>query len=212
MNNTLKAILFITFVQLSCWAFSQEPSYGQLQNGDLLFQDLDCDLCEAIEDVTTSYGNKRFSHIGMIFIKGSSTYVLEAIGKGVVLTPLADFEKRTTKKMLLGRVKAEFFPLVEKAVLFGVEQVGKSYDTDFLYNNGKYYCSELIYDAFLEANNKQPFFELQPMTFKEKGSGDFSKVWVDYFRNIQMEIPEGKAGINPGGISRSDKIQMYSFE
>lgn len=191
---------------------AQKSAYGSLQSGDLLFLDLDCELCEAIEDVTTSYQNHRFSHIGLVWVKNDSVFVIEAVSKGVVATPINSFINRSKNELLLGRLRPEYQHLIKESIDFSVNQIGKSYDDEFIYDNGKYYCSELIYDAFFSANNKQPFFELQPMTYKEVGTGKFSLVWQEYFSKIKKEIPEGKAGINPGGISRSKKLVMYKLE
>ena len=81
------------------------------------------------------------------------------------------------------------------------------YDDEYLYNNGKYYCSELIYDAFLHSY-KKPLFDLFPMTFKSPKSNQYFEVWADYYEKLKMEIPEGQLGCNPGGISTSDKLNI----
>ncbi|MHC4655849.1 MAG: YiiX/YebB-like N1pC/P60 family cysteine hydrolase, partial [Planctomycetota bacterium] len=70
-------------------------------------------------------------------------------------------------------------------------------------DNGAYYCSELIYEIFLRANANKPVFKLQPMTYKDPDTGEMLTVWEDYFSKLGVSIPEGKPGINPGGISRS---------
>ncbi|MES2778655.1 MAG: YiiX/YebB-like N1pC/P60 family cysteine hydrolase, partial [Bacteroidota bacterium] len=93
-------------------------------------------------------------------------------------------------------------------IQFSLQQLGKPYDDPFLYDNGKYYCSELIYDAFAFANNGKPFFQLEPMTFKQPNSTSYFPVWIEYYQKLNIPIPEGKPGINPGGISRSDKIEF----
>jgi len=49
---------------------------------------------------------------------------------------------------------------------------------------------------------------LKPMTFKDLDTGNFNPVWVEYYKNLNVKIPEGKLGINPGGISLSDKIDI----
>jgi hypothetical protein len=182
-----------------------------LRDGDLIFQDLDCGpLCDAIEQVTTGYNNRHFSHIGLVYIRNDSAYVIEAIGKAVQLTPLDIFKGRTTHEMLIGRVKGIYPGIAEKAVRFALKQQNKAYDKAFLYDNGKYYCSELIYDAFRSANGNKDFFVLQPMTFKQPGNNQFFPVWTEYYKKLDMAIPEGKPGINPGGISRSDKIDILN--
>ncbi|POY36209.1 hypothetical protein C3K47_10655 [Solitalea longa] len=182
----------------------------QLKNGDLLFEDLDCGpLCDAIEQVTQSYGDNHFSHIGLVYWKADSVFIIEAIGAKVQLTPLEKFTGRTIHKIYIGRpiVKQE---VIENAIQFSVSKLGVEYDDNFLYDNGKYYCSELIYDAFKYANLNKDFFKLEPMTFKKPGSNEFFPVWIDYYKDLGAEIPEGKLGINPGGISRSNKIEILN--
>ena len=46
------------------------------------------------------------------------------------------------------------------------------------------------------------------MTFKSPKTGAFFPVWVSYYAKLQMEIPEGKLGCNPGGISTSEKLKI----
>ena len=44
------------------------------------------------------------------------------------------------------------------------------------------------------------------MTFKDPTTHQFFPAWVDYYKSLNMDIPEGKPGINPGSISTSNKI------
>ena len=208
LKSTLTAIL-LSICILN--AAAQIPADIKLKNGDLIFQDLDCGpLCDAIEEVTISYGNRHFSHLGLVYLRGDSTFLLEAIGKAVQLTPLSVFTARTKHPMLVGRVKKQYEPVVKNAVDFALSQLGVPYDDEFLYKNGKYYCSELIYDAFKTSNGGNDFFVLQPMTFKKPGSGKFFPVWISYYKNLGIPIPEAKPGINPGGISTSQKIDILN--
>jgi hypothetical protein len=109
--------------------------------------------------------------------------------------------------MFVGRLKQKYRALIPEAITFALQQIGVAYDEEYLYNNGKYYCSELLYDAFLHAY-KKPFFELFPMTFKSPKSNEFFEVWADYYKKLHIEIPEGKPGCNPGGISTSNKLKI----
>lgn len=181
----------------------------QLESGDLIFQDLDCgDMCDAIEAVTQGYDGHKFSHVGLVNRMGKTITVIEALGGGVRMIPLDSFTKRTKNTMYVGRVKKPYTRFVKKAVTFSVKQIGLPYDDAFIYNNGKYYCSELIYDAFQFANHHKPFFTLEPMTFKKPGSTAYFPVWIEYYKRLGTDIPEGKPGCNPGGLSRSDKIDI----
>ena len=182
-----------------------------LQDGDLLFQDMDCGpLCDAIEAVTEGYGGNDFSHMGMVYHRNDTIYIIEAAGEAVRLTPLEKFRTYTRKPMLIGRLKQQYQNLITPAITFSLQQVGVPYDDEYVYDNGSYYCSELIYDAFLFANGGRPFFTLYPMTYKQPGTDDFFPAWVEYYNELGKPIPEGLPGCNPGGISVSDKIEILA--
>lgn len=202
MRNLFIPILLLCLAVGSC---SQQP---QLKNGDLLFQNLDCGpLCDAIEEVTYGRDGLKFSHIGLVYVKQDSVYIIEAIGSAVQLTPLKQFVARTKNPLYWGRVEKAYQHLIDSALAFSTQQLGVPYDDPFLCNNQKYYCSELIYDAFKTANNNKDVFVLEPMTFKQPKSKEFYTAWVDYYKDLNMDIPEGLPGINPAGISRSEQLE-----
>lgn len=207
-------LLFLLAPLLLCIQGAGQKKYpGSLQTGDLLFQDLDCGgLCDAIEQVTTSFGGRHFSHIGLVVRAADSIFIIEAIGDKVQRTPLARFAARSSNEMLMGRVKKQYRRLLPEALRFAESQLGVPYDKAFLYGNGSYYCSELIYDAFKAANGDKDFFVLQPMTFKPVGSDAYFPVWEAYYKDLGIGIPQGAAGINPGGISTSPKIDVFTYQ
>jgi len=188
------------------------PKKYQPKAGDILFQDLDCgSLCLAIKEVTIGVDSAEFSHIGLVQKVDNKWMVLEAISDGVKYTPLLEFFKRSldknqNPKIWVGRLKKEYRPILE--LLEPESYIGKAYDDVFLMDNEKYYCSELLYEIFKKANKGTDFFILEPMTFKSPKTQTFLPVWIDYYQKRGMEIPEGKAGINPAGISRSNKIEI----
>lgn len=187
------------------------------KSGDILFQDIDCgELCDAIKRVTRGINSKEFSHVGLIYQNNDTTYVIEAIGTNVHLTLLEKFMNRSVdengnSKIVVGRLKSEHQKLITSALQFSIEKLGTPYDEAFLYGNGKYYCSDLIYDAFLHANGNKPFFELQPMTFKDPATGNTIEAWRRYFEHLNKPIPEGEPGCNPGRISMSNKIEIVKL-
>lgn len=184
------------------------------KNGDLLFQDVDCGpICEAIESVTYGYDGACLSHVGLVIEKKDGIYILEALSDGVTLKPLSEFLERSkdssgNPKVIVGRLKSKYRHILPKAVEEAETYLGKPYDNHFILDNGTYYCSEIIYLAFKTANKNQDFFPLAPMTFKQPGSDTFFTVWEEYYYNLGIEIPEGQPGINPGLISRSEKIEI----
>ena len=170
-------------------------------------------MCDAINAVTNGYNNNDFNHMGLVVKTAKNEYfVYEAIGNAVVKTPLKNFFAYTKNPVYVGTLKRKYVYLLSKAIPFCEEQLGVPYDDDFLYDNGKYYCSELIYDAFKFANNNKPFFKLFPMTYKEPESDNFFPVWVEHFAKRGIEIPEGKPGCNPGGMSLDKKITLKVFQ
>jgi hypothetical protein len=185
------------------------------QQGDLLFQDLDRGpLCDAIEKVTTGYQGMNFSHVGIVTEDDiGNPAVIEAVSSGVELTPLETFLNRSfdaggRPKVLVGRLKEPHQRLIPCAVKEAFALKGKVYDKVFIIDNDAYYCSELIYEIFLRANNDNPIFKLQPMTFKDPGSEEILYAWQAYFSDLGVPVPEGQPGINPGSISRSPTLTI----
>ena len=198
-----KVILFIFLVPIYIFAQS-----SKLKTGDLLFQKMNCgDLCDAIHAVTEGYQGNDFSHLGLVYIQNDSIFIIEAAGNAVRKVTLEQFSKNTNTTMYIGRVKNKYKKILPEVIDFSLQQIGTPYDEEYLYNNGSYYCSELIYDAFLNAYEK-PFFDLQPMTFKQPQTNEFFPAWVKYYKSLGVEIPEGQPGCNPGGISTSKKIKI----
>lgn len=186
---------------------------NHLKSGDLIFQSLDCGpLCNAIEAVTPAYQGNHFSHVGFIYKKNDSLFIIEAIGKDVHLTPLQQVLQRSAKAVVIGRLTGKDTLLIPAAIQFSLEQSGTPYDDDFLYNNGKYYCSELVYGAFKFAQNGKAYFQLFPMTYKMPGSCKIFPAWIKYFKEKKMAPPEGKPGCNPGSIACSGKLKMYLLQ
>ena len=182
----------------------------KLQEGDLLFQDLDSSpLCDAIELVTPGYNGANFSHIGLVVLDNDTLKVLEAIPPKVMITNLDDFinrsfDKNGNPKVIVGRLKKEFTNSISNAVSYSKSKLEITYDKVFLINNETYYCSELIFEAF----EKDSIFQLKPMTFLHPKTKDTLKVWKEYYSDLNTNIPEGNPGINPGIMSLSNRIEI----
>ncbi|HEY4789691.1 MAG TPA: YiiX/YebB-like N1pC/P60 family cysteine hydrolase [Bacteroidales bacterium] len=183
------------------------------QTGDLFFMDSDCgSFCEAIKKVTYGVDGTHPSHVGVVYINHGKTYVIEADTKGVVKTPVDSFLNRSLDekghpRVFVGRLKEEYLKDIPQAINRMLALLGKPYDFAFDINNDCYYCSELLYKGFLD-NAGKPIFKLEPMTFNDPDTKKIFPVWEDYFKKLGIPVPEGKPGLNPGGISRSDKIDI----
>lgn len=209
----MSKFFFSIFLLFCVFNLNAQKSTHSLENGDLIFQNGECGpLCIAINKVTPAIYGNHYAHIGIVSIENDSVFVIEAIGDQVQKNTIIEFLFRNNETILVGRLKKKYKDLIPQAILFSKQQLGLPYDDDFLYNNGKYYCSELIYDAFKFANHDKPFFVLNPMTFKAPDSKAFFPGWVAYYKKRGIPIPEGELGCNPGGIGQSDKLEIYKFD
>jgi len=216
IQNNFWTYLVVLLVISTAIFYLNKPNNFKLRNGDLLFQDLDSSpLCDAIEQVTSGFNDLKFSHVGIVIIVENNTYILEAFSNGVDTITVDQFLNRSLNnknkpKVVVGRLIEEYSQLIPKAMEEGISLIGKQYDEEFKINNNKFYCSELIYDIFLKANKNHTVFNLQPMTYKHKGKT--VDTWLTYFKNLNIPIPENEPGINPGGMSRSKKIDIiYNY-
>ena len=197
-----------------------------IKEGRYTFSDLDSSpLCDAIELVTKGYDNRNFSHIGIVVETGdpkkikdpnynydNNVRILEAIPDKVVTTKLDSFlnrsvDKNNNPKVIVGRLKPEYSNLIDDAIIFLKSKLGVPYDDLFLLNNDSYYCSELIYEAFKE----DEIFDVFPMTFLHPKDNDTLEIWKEYYKKLEIEIPQNKLGTNPGKMSLSNKIDMIHF-
>jgi len=209
------SFLFIMLLLYSC----KDPNYeDKMKEGDILFQDLDCGaLCDAIEAVTDGAGGREFSHCGLVVEIDGRLQVVEAIGDRVQVNDLNTFFTRSgdTSNIMnisLGRINREYSGIISRASEYARQQIGTPYDDEFLIDNGKWYCSELLYQSFKEANSGDEFFILQPMTFRDPETGEFFPAWIEYYNNLGLPIPEGMPGTNPGLISLSERLRIIELK
>ncbi|QIK55019.1 hypothetical protein G7051_11990 [Dysgonomonas sp. HDW5B] len=213
LTTLLSALIFLTSLS------PQDDADFKLQNGDLIFQE-SCkgDMGDAIKDVTAGIAGYNFTHVGIVSIDitTSEIYVIEATHPKVCITPLDEYlhpkGDKCAPKSVLGRLKGEYQALIPHALNEAEKLTGKDYDDAFDLENDQYYCSELIYDILLKANNGTPVFPLNVMTFKSKDTGEYSPNWITHFEKLGIPIPEGELGINPGAMSQqSDVIDIIHY-
>ena len=119
-----------------------------------------------------------------------------------------------SNKVLVGRLKKEHEKLIPTAIEHIKDNLlGKPYDFIFDITDDTYYCSEIIYEGLQVADSNQKIMQLSPMTFNEPGTNSPFMHWIEYYEELNHEIPEGKLGLNPGGMSRSEGLEIiYMFE
>jgi uncharacterized protein YycO len=192
------------------------------QTGDIFFQDGNkTDFNEAIKNVTTSWEGRNFSHCGICWIDSSKKkpeiYIIEAIPDvGVTITPFNKFllrciDNKSNPKVSVGRLNDSLIYMIPSVIERAKSVVGAKYDYAFNFYNNEYYCSELVYFSYIDKNGKN-IFDANPMTFINPESNKTDDNWIDYFGLIGSKVPEGELGVNPGGLSLSNKLKMlYSY-
>lgn len=168
---------------------------SDLKVGDILLQPLHCWACNLIEAQTQS----EFSHIGVvshISQKEKKVFVAEAFMK-VREIEFNEFNKKTQKGLSL-KVYRPGYVAIDFRKTFKSTFENLAYDSGFLWDDEKIYCSELLYKLFRDSNMKVP--EALPMKFDVN-----REHWEKYFKG---HVPEGEIGISPADF---DDESLYEF-
>ena len=208
----IKVLLVFYFTISICFNLEAQ----NLKNGDLIFQlSGNSEFSKAISEATACDGELDFSHVGIIFIdENNDKQVIEASPtEGVRIIPLADFKKLALKidgkpALLVKRliVDIDFNEAIKRAKML----IGEEYDWWFLPNNDKIYCSELVYESFIDENGAH-VFSSNPMNFRAK-DGTMPLYWVQLFGGKEENVPEGIEGTNPNDLSKDFRLmEVYRF-
>ena len=193
--GTLLALIVLMLV--SC----QERSTGW-RTGDLIFVsgDVSGTMDQAIMESTGA-----MVHVGIIEVVGDSIFVIDATPKtGVSRRSWDEFQKAQRNSqgalpaMKLMRLKGQYD--VKTSVENANKQCGAPYDFCFLPDNGRYYCSELVYECYVDQG--KPLFEAVPMNFRN-ADGIYDPYWIKLFEEQGMNIPQDSFGTNPDAMYHS---------
>lgn len=182
-----------------------------LNNCDLIFITAGRgDYSKAITDATADKDSLQIVHAAIIWIdQNKEIQVIEADSEnGVRIIRLADFlqclDKDEKKSIALVKRLNMEFP-VEQTICRALSHIGEPYDWSYLPSNGKMYCSELIYESFIDEEGN-PIFKTQPMNFRNP-DGTISQFWINLFEELGEEIPEGLPGTNPNDLSKDPRLK-----
>ena len=185
-----------------------EITYKELKTGDFLFTSQpSCYLSQAINKVTGNENETQYSHVGIVERKDDIILVYHSTPKrGVFCEPLDQFFQHCEKEIevIVYRLKDQYQELIPAAIDSAKGLLGQNYNHSFRITDPGYYCSEFIYRIFLRGN----IFDLNPMTFKDPHSSEFTHQWIEYYTLLGSRIPERQPGCNPNGMAVSVKLEL----
>lgn len=212
MRKLSALILFSIYLVTGCRAFT-------FQKGDLLFlTEGVSSFSEAIASSTGKNDSVRLVHVGMVCDPDSGgnegVIIIEASPQeGVRKIGLTDFIKHASlidgKPGIIVKRLKDSFPL-DEAIERAETRLGEEYDWYYLPDNGMTYCSELIYDSYLDSEGAH-IFTAYPMNFR-RADGTMPEFWTELCKKLGVDVPEGIPGTNPNDMSKDIKlIEVYRF-
>lgn len=192
-------------------SFAQKINYRSLKNGDFIFVGAEKEnLSGAINRVTQTKKDFAFDHIGIIEIENDSIFVLHASSKlGSIRENLHSFyqsQKSKTNSLVIFRLKSSYKKSIQKAIETAKTMLGKPYNWSYILNEESFYCSDFVERAFRQDH----IFVLEPMSFINPSTGKIDDYWIQFYKKQNLEVPQGKLGCNPNGLSSSKKIQKIA--
>lgn len=185
-------------------AFSACSGSG-LQTGDLVFVGI---------PKTDAPGEYNYVHTAILEVCGDEVWVVDAtLKRGVDRHPLDTFITDYTRhdgsyplyKIMRLKDNSGAASYVENAKAF----IGEQYDLEFAKGNGKHYCTELVYDSYLDEG--EHLFEEYPINFRNP-DGSADPYWEHFFGKLGIDIPSDGIGTMPGAMLEPDNLEPVEFD
>lgn len=216
----MKRLLLTLAVCVPVLLIGCKPAPQQLQTGDLIFvgipadYSLDADSMDSAISAATGSGNGlNLIHVAIAEIAEGSPWIIDAtIRHGVDRHPLDTFLRDFTLKdgslpvFEVKRLRDK--KLAGQAVQNAKQYLGRPYDQHFQPTDEALYCSELVYDSYLDAKG-EPLFHAAPMNFKGP-DGEFPIYWQQLFELLGQPIPQDLPGTNPQAMSGEKALRSVA--
>ena len=176
-----------------------------LRPGDLLFFSEKDAMGNAIKASTGKY-----THVALVESVDDTVWIIDATQRyGVSRRPLT-IKYGSSDFPDVYRFKFGCFS-IDSVLARARSFIGQPYDNAFLPDNGALYCSELVYEVFLDdcSDKGKHLIEAKPMNWRDK-NGDLPQYWKKHFKKLGMPVPEGVPGTNPTDLSRSPKLHKLN--
>ena len=199
----LCVIFLLSWLSLSIKAWD-------FKTGDLIFlAEGKGAFSKAISDATATSDSLKFVHVGIIEVDSlGHVNVIEASPEEGVR--IIGFEKFTPDSVIYVVKRLSIAFDAEGAVKRAKEHLGEPYDWWYLPSNDRMYCSELVYESYLDEAGR-PIFEARPMNFR-RPDGTMPEFWIELFNELGEEVPEGIPGTNPADLSRDSRLVIVNRE
>lgn len=181
------------------------------EDGDLLFCAVDTSAMSMAIGAATGKESMAvaYDHMAIFGVVDGVPSVIEASSrKGVAITPWDTFLSEASEingkpAITVMRIKDGLCP--EKVIARAMSFLGQPYDWYYLPSNGRMYCSELIYESYLDEAGRH-IFQASPMNFRDR-DGNMPQFWTDLFSGLGIPVPEGIPGTNPNDMSLSPLLE-----
>ena len=199
----------VIFLLLSL-IFIIETKATDYKKGDLIFQvQGDGEFSKAISNSTSRGDSVSYVHVGIIDMEedGGINVIEASPEEGVRIVSLEKFMETSPDEgheviYVIKRLGIEF--PVEETIERAKSYLGEPYDWWYKPDNGKIYCSELVWESYRDFNGKR-IFASYPMNFRDN-EGNMPEFWVKLYEELGEEVPEGLPGTNPNDLSRDDRL------
>lgn len=203
--------LIAAVLQISCGVKNFVP-----EDGDLMF----CiagtsEMSGAISSATAREDSLSFDHVAIFSRMDGKPTVIEASAKkgAVVRTALEEFLSGQAAVggkpgVVVMRINGSFDSAA--AVRRAESMLGLPYDWAYLPSNGRLYCSELVYESYLDSLGRH-IFPAKPMNFRSP-DGTLPQFWQELFSRLGTPVPEGLPGTSPNDLSKEDcLIEVFRY-
>jgi|GEM_PF-100567 len=204
-SYALKLLIFFLMLLTSC-GYKQgkvEPEYDEKGNiifkeGDIVGHTSSADYLGLLRNITES----PYTHVGILVEEEGEIKVLEAVGSGVMINEFSSFKYRGEGgKFTVLRVKPEFKDSLFKVIEIARSFIGTDYDDKFEPDDGRIYCSELIYKAFKRGSEVKAG-EMEKLS-DVLGMQTYNPVVAGVIKKKYGGRPDDIYVISPGSVMRS---------
>ncbi len=199
MKRFVIAWMILAALSLLAGGCSNVPQDYAPQKGDMVFQSLPHGaMVDMIEGSTGSH----YSHCGIVVEKNGAWYVLEAIGPVQEISLDAWIGHGRGNAFAVYRLKPPYRSAIEPMITAARRYMGRPYDVHYQMDDERIYCSELLYEGYLQATNT-------PLGKMEKVSELNWKPYEELMKGIEGgPVPLERKLITPRAITEAPEVEL----